>query len=72
MKDKRIAHFILSIVMLIVGMTVGFVLLSLAYTGPRWVVFIFFLIFFLIAYLVIRFSSRFVRELRDGTKSNNT
>lgn len=54
--------------MLITGMGLGFFFLSLAYSGPRWVVFVAFLVFFLIAYLVIRFSIQFARELKAAEK----
>ena len=57
-------QFIVSIAVLIVGMGLGFFFLSLAYSGPRWVVFAAFLVYFLIAYLVIRFSIQFLRELK--------
>ena len=65
-------QFILSVVVLILGMTLGFFFLSLAYAGPRWVVFVGFLVYFLIAFLVIRFSWRFARELKELEHANNT
>lgn len=57
--------FIISIVVLMVGMTVGFILLFFAYTGARWKAFVVFLIYFLISYCVIRFSIPYVRYLKE-------
>ena len=58
--------FIISIVMLMVGMTVGFILLGTVYPGPRWVMFVVFLAYLLVSYLVIKFSKRYIQWLKSN------
>lgn len=65
--DRR-RRFIVSIVMLIAGMSVGFLLLGTVYDGPRWVVLLVFIVYLVITTLVIRFSSRYARSLKEEEK----
>ncbi len=58
--------FIISVAMLMVGMTVGFLLLGTVYTGPRWIMFIVFLAYLLISYMVVKFSRRYSEWLKDN------
>lgn len=67
-KKESNVGFIISIVVLIAGMSIGFILLSFVYTGPNWVKFIVFLVYITIVYFLIRFSIAFVRS---STKANN-
>lgn len=59
------SSFIFSIVILIVGMTAGFVLLSLIYTGPKWISFVVFLVYLFIMYFIIVTSKRYLKALDD-------
>ncbi len=63
-KSRR--SFIISIVMLIAGMSVGFLLLGTVYTGPRWIAFMVFLVYLFILFMVIRFSKRYSDELKKS------
>lgn len=63
--------FIASIVVLILGMSIGFFLLSLAYTGPNWVKFIAFIVYLIIVFFLIRFSIEFSRSLDKKGKEND-
>lgn len=65
--DRR-RRFIVSIVMLIAGMSVGFLLLGTVYDGPRWVALLVFIVYLAITTLVIRFSSRYARSLKEEEK----
>ena len=65
--DRR-RRFIVSIAMLITGMSVGFLLLGTVYDGPRWVAFLVFVAYLAITALVIRFSSRYARSLKNEEK----
>ena len=64
MAEKSKALFILSIVILLVGMTVGFILLALVYSGPVWVRFIVFVIYLIIAGMTIRTSKKYIEYLK--------
>ena len=70
MRNKRARKFIISIVMLMTGMTAGFLLLGTVYTGPRWIAFIVFLVYLAVSATVIRFSRRYVRLLREENMDN--
>ncbi len=70
MRNKRARKFIISIVMLMTGMTAGFLLLGTVYTGPRWIAFIVFLVYLAVSAAVIRFSRRYVRLLREENMDN--
>ncbi len=63
-ESKSRASFIAAIAMLLVGMTVGFILLGLVYTGPVWVKALVFIIYLFVAGMTIRFSKRYADSLR--------
>ncbi len=62
--------FIFSIVVLVAGMTAGFVLLSMIYTGPRWISFIVFLVYLFIMYFVVVTSKRYLKALDEVKKKD--
>ena len=64
MAEKGKASFIVSIVMLISGMTIGFLLLSIVYTGPVWVKVVVFVVYLFITAMTIRFSKRYLNTLK--------
>ncbi len=64
MADRK-RSFIFSIVLLVAGMTIGFLLLGIAYTGPAWVKLIVLVLYLFITAMVIRFSRRYIRQLSD-------
>ncbi len=63
-KEKSRAGFIVSIVMLLVGMTVGFILLGIVYTGPVWVKAVVFVLYLFVAGMTVRFSRKYIESLR--------
>ena len=63
MARKGRTGFIVSIVMLISGMTVGFLLLGLVYSGPVWVKVVVFLVYLFVTAMTLRFSKRFLDTL---------
>lgn len=63
MAVKGKAGFIASIVMLIAGMTVGFILLGIVYDGPVWVRAIVFLVYLFITGMTIHFSKKYIETL---------
>ncbi len=64
MADKSRAGFIVSIVMLLVGMTTGFILLAIVYTGPVWVRAVVFLVYLFITGMTIHFSRKYADFLK--------
>ena len=58
--------FVLSVIVLILGMSIGFFLLSLVYTGPNWVKFIVFIAYVFIVFFLIKFSIAFVKSLSNN------
>ena len=65
---NRRHRFIVSIVMLLLGMTIGFLLLGTVYDGPRWKAVAVFIAYLAITVPVVRFSARYVRSLKDEEK----
>ena len=63
-KSRR--SFIASVVMLMTGMTVGFLLLGTVYTGPRWVMLVVFALYLLVSYFVIKLSKRYAQWLKTN------
>ena len=61
-----IKGFVISIIVLVVGMTIGFILLSLVYTGPNWVKFIVFIVYSMIVFFLIKFSISFAKSLHEN------
>ena len=66
-KDKSIKErktsFLISISILLLGMTAGFILLSFIYTGPVWVRFCVFIVYLFIVSFTIKCSGKYVDEL---------
>ena len=65
MADSRRVKFVISIAMLITGMTIGFLLLALAYTGPVWVKAVVAVVYFVIVILVVKASKRYIEVLKE-------
>ncbi len=61
--EKRKRSFIAGVVILILGMTLGFVLLSLVYAGPVWVKGLVFILYLFIISFLVKTSSRFLDSL---------
>ena len=70
MQNKRIRKFVISIVMLMAGMTAGFILLGTVYTGPRWIVFAVFVVYLVVSYAVVRLSWRYVSDMKKENIDN--
>lgn len=68
MADSRKWKFIISIAMLYIGMTAGFLLLALVYTGPEWVKAVVAFVYFLVAALVYRASKQYLEVLKKSEK----
>lgn len=68
-KKKTKTGFIVSIVALIVFMTMGFLLLSIVYTGPAWVRFLVFIVYLLVVFFVIRYSRIFLSTFYEDGKN---
>lgn len=64
---KGKAGFIVSIVMLLAGMTAGFLLLGIVYQGPVWVRAVVFIVYLFVAGMTIRVSRRYIRSFDDRT-----
>ena len=68
MKKNKARSFIISIVMLMAGMTAGFIFLAIAYAGPGWKALIVLLAYLFVSFFVIRYSIRYVRYLKANAK----
>ena len=66
--NKR-RSFIISIAMLLAGMTIGFLLLATVYDGPGWVKLAVFLAYLLISFLTVRFSKGYADWLKESDKT---
>ena len=60
--------FVISIVVLLLGMTIGFLLLGTVYTGPVWVKLLVFIIYLIIVFFLIHFSKDFVTNFYSCEK----
>ena len=70
MQNKRIRKFVISIVMLMAGMTAGFILLGTVYTSPRWIAFAVFVVYLVVSYAVVRLSWRYVSDMKKENIDN--
>ncbi len=70
MKTNK-GSFIFSIIVLVVGMTAGFVLLAMIYTGPRWISFIVFLVYIFIMYFIVLTSKRYLKALDEANRNKD-
>lgn len=66
-KKKKIGSktIIVSLTILIVGMTIGFLLLSLVYDGPVWVKVVFLLVIVVVLAFLIRSARNLIRAIKD-------
>ena len=55
----------LSVGLLLFFMTVGFILLFLVWTGPRWIAFAVFLVYLFIVTFLLKTTGRLMRALRE-------
>ena len=62
---KRSRKLTLSIIFLIVFMTAGYLLLLLAYSGPRWIAFVIFLLYIFVVYFLIRTMHPLIKALKE-------
>ena len=69
MKNKK-SGFILSIVLLIAGMTIGFALLSRVYDGPKWVSFLVFIVYLFILFFTVKASRGYLKAIEEIEKKN--
>ena len=70
-KTKRSQKgFVASIVILIIGMTIGFLLLGSVYEGPTWVKALGFTIYLFIVFFLVKFSSDFAKKLSKCNKDD--
>ena len=67
---KRSRKLTLSIIFLIVFMTAGYLLLLLAYSGPRWIAFAVFVVYLVVSYAVVRLSWRYVSDMKKENIDN--
>lgn len=65
MKNKR-TGFILSIVLLVAGMTAGFILLSFVYDGPKWISFAVFIVYLFVVYFTVKASIGYLKAVDDA------
>ncbi len=68
----------ISIIILLIGMTLGFMLLSSVYTGPSWIRVAVFIVYIVVVLLLIRSVRRLdsylkdkEREKKDGVSENS-
>ncbi len=61
--QSRKKSFIISIAMLILGMTIGFAFLAFAYTGPLWIEIAVGVICIAVLFFLARFSIRYLKSL---------
>lgn len=62
---KKSSKLKLSIAFLVFFMTIGYILLLLAYSGPRWICLIVFLIYLFVLYFLIVTTRRVVKALKE-------
>lgn len=70
MKNKK-SGFIFSIVLLIVGMTIGFALLSRVYDGPKWVSFVVFIVYLFILFFTVKASRGYLQAIEELERKNS-
>ena len=63
-EKSRYRRFVASIIMLMAGMTIGFLLLGTVYDGPVWVKAVVFVVYLAVSTLVIRYSRRYAEYLK--------
>ena len=65
---KKSRKLTISIILLLIFMTVGYLLLLLAYSGARWIVLIVFLVYIFVVYFLIKTTRRLIKALKEKEK----
>ena len=58
----------ISIILLLIFMTIGYLLLLLAYTGPRWVALVVFLVYIFVVYFLVKTTRPLIKALKEKEK----
>ena len=67
---KNAFKFRISVILLFILMTIGYILLAFCYTGPRYVVLIVFIVYLFISYFLFKTTGRLIGELKEREKDN--
>ena len=65
---KKSRKLTISIILLLIFMTVGYLLLLLAYSGARWIVLIVFLVYIFVVYFLIKTTRPLTKALKEKEK----
>lgn len=65
---KKSRKLTISIILLLIFMTVGYLLLLLAYSGPRWIALIVFLVYIFVVYFLIKTTGPLIKALKEKEK----
>lgn len=65
---KKSRKLTISIILLLIFMTVGYLLLLLAYSGARWIALIVFLVYIFVAYFLIKTTRPLIKALKEKEK----
>ena len=65
---KKSRKLKISIILLLIFMTIGYLLLLLAYTGPRWVALVVFLVYIFVVYFLVKTTRPRIKALKEKEK----
>ncbi len=65
---KKSRKLTISIILLLIFMTVGYLLLLLAYSGARWIALIVFLVYIFVVYFLIKTTRHLIKALKEKEK----
>ena len=65
---KKSRKLKISIILLLIFMTIGYLLLLLAYTGPRWVALVVFLVYIFVVYFLVKTTRPLIKALKEKEK----
>ncbi|HIS14361.1 MAG TPA: hypothetical protein IAA76_07265 [Candidatus Ornithospirochaeta stercorigallinarum] len=65
---KKSRKLTISIILLLIFMTVGYLLLLLAYSGARWIALIVFLVYIFVVYFLIKTTRPLIKALKEKEK----
>lgn len=65
---KKSRKLTISIILLLIFMTVGYLLLFLAYSGARWIALIVFLVYIFVVYFLIKTTRPLIKALKEKEK----
>ena len=65
---KKSRKLKISIILLLIFMTIGYLLLLLAYTGPRWVALVVFLVYIFVVYFLVKTTKPLIKALKEKEK----